>query len=74
MKVIGEFAQVVRQLMRLVDLCRDLSDLSIDHVPEAAIAVAEDYIMHGRSKARGGVGYQKAWRVEDLPEGGPAET
>ncbi len=59
---------------RLVDLCRDLSDLSIDHVPEAAIAVAEDYISHGKSKAKGGVGYQKAWRVENLPEGGPAET
>ena len=59
---------------RLVDLCRDLSDLSIDHVPEAAIAVAEDYISHGKSKARGGVGYQRAWRVENLPEGGPAET
>ena len=59
---------------RLVGLCKDLSDLSIDHVPEAAIAVAEDYISHGKSKARGGVGYQKAWRVENLPEPGPAET
>jgi len=59
---------------RLVGLCRDLSDLSIDHVPETAIAVAGDYISHGKSKAKGGVGYQKAWRVENLPEGGPAET
>jgi len=60
---------------RLLGACRDLSDLSIDHDPAGAIAIAEDYKTHGKSRAKGGVGYQKAWRVEDLPEaGGRAEV
>ncbi|MEK6911649.1 MAG: hypothetical protein AABX36_02445, partial [Candidatus Thermoplasmatota archaeon] len=53
---------------RLFGMCKDLSDVSIAHVPDAPIAVQEDYKTHGNSRARGGVGYQKPWRVEDPPE------
>ena len=53
---------------RLFGMCKDLSDLSIAHVPDVPIAVQEDYKTHGKSRARGGVGYQKPWRVENDPE------
>jgi len=55
---------------RLFGTCKDLSDVSIAHVGDTPIAVQEDYISRGRSRARGGVGYQKPWRViEDPPVG-----
>src|SRR2546423_14969850 len=48
-------------------MCEDLSDLSIANMPERAIAIQEDYKSAGesRSKARGGGGYKKPWRVID---------
>jgi len=50
---------------KLFAMCEDLSDLSITNMPERAIAIQEDYKSAGesRSKARGGVGYKKPWRV-----------
>src|SRR5438132_13637925 len=58
-------------------MCEDLSDLSITNMPERAIAIQEDYKSAGesRSKARGGVGYEKPWRVIDeaSTEEAPAE-
>ena len=52
---------------KLFAMCEDLSDLSITNMPERAIAIQEDYKSAGesRSKARGGVGYKKPWRVID---------
>jgi DNA polymerase elongation subunit (family B) len=55
---------------KLFAMCKDLSDLSIQSMPERAIAIQEDYKSAGesRSKARGGVGYKKPWRiVEEAP-------
>jgi len=48
-------------------MCKDLSDLSLESMPDRAIAIQEDYKSAGesRSKARGGVGYKKPWRVID---------
>src|SRR5439155_1259837 len=52
---------------KLFAMCEDLSDLSITNMSERAIAIQEDYKSAGesRSKARGGVGYKKPWRVID---------
>src|SRR3989442_1092950 len=52
---------------KLFAMCEDLSDLSLRNIPERAIAIQEDYKSSGesRSKARGGVGYKKPWRVID---------
>jgi DNA polymerase elongation subunit (family B) len=52
---------------KLFAMCEDLSDLSITNMPERAIAIQEDYksVGESRSKARGGVGYKKPWRVID---------
>ena len=62
---------------KLFAMCEDLSDLSIANMPERAIAIQEDYKSSGesRSKARGGVGYKKPWRVIDdaSTEEAPAE-
>src|SRR5437870_1100508 len=62
---------------KLFAMCEDLSDLSITNMPERAIAIQEDYKSagEGRSKARGGVGYKKPWRVIDeaSTEEAPAE-
>jgi len=62
---------------KLFAMCEDLSDLSITNMPERAIAIQEDYKSAGesRSKARGGVGYKKPWRVIDeaSTEEAPAE-
>ncbi|HYY48035.1 MAG TPA: LAGLIDADG family homing endonuclease [Thermoplasmata archaeon] len=60
---------------KLYEMCHDLSDLSLHNLPEHAIKIQEDYKSAGesRSKARGGVGYKKPWRIiEDAPvdEGG----
>jgi DNA polymerase elongation subunit (family B) len=55
---------------KLFAMCKDLSDLSMQSMPERAIAIQEDYKSAGesRSKARGGVGYKKPWRViEEAP-------
>jgi DNA polymerase elongation subunit (family B) len=51
----------------LFAMCKDLSDLSLKTMPEHAIAIQEDYKSAGesRSKARGGVGYKKPWRIVD---------
>lgn len=61
---------------RLFEMCHDLSDVSVTNLPERAIAIQEDYKSAGesRSKARGGVGYKRTWRVEDLPEMGSREA
>jgi intein/homing endonuclease len=48
---------------KLVAMCRDLSDVPA-RPPERAIAVQEDYKSVGHSRARGGVGYRKPWRVQ----------
>jgi len=53
--------------LKLLDLCRDLSDVSTPD-SEAAIHVREDYKSHGHSRARGGVGYKRPWNAEDPPE------
>jgi DNA polymerase elongation subunit (family B) len=47
--------------------CKDLSDVSITNLPEQAIAIQEDYKSRGesRSKAKGGVGYKRPWRIID---------
>src|SRR2546427_7432716 len=52
---------------KLFAMCEDLSDLSITNMPERAIAIQEDYKSAGesRSKARGGGGYKKPWRIID---------
>src|SRR2546426_592256 len=52
---------------KLFAMCEDLSDLSITNIPERAIAIQEDYKSAGesRSKARGGGGYKKPWRIID---------
>src|SRR2546428_768677 len=54
----------------LVRRCEDLSDVSIASLPEQAITIQEDYksIGESRSRARGGVGYKKPWRVLDEEE------
>ncbi len=51
----------------LYAICKDLSDVSITTVPERAIAIQEDYKSQGesRSKAKGGVGYKRPWRIID---------
>jgi DNA polymerase elongation subunit (family B) len=52
---------------KLFAMCKDLSDLSLRTMPDRAIAIQEDYKSAGesRSKARGGVGYKKPWRIVD---------
>src|SRR5947199_2794709 len=52
---------------KLFAMCKDLSDLSLTDQPARAIAIQEDYKSAGESssKARGGVGYKKPWRVID---------
>ncbi|MCI4371136.1 MAG: hypothetical protein L3J78_00625, partial [Thermoplasmata archaeon] len=52
---------------KLFAMCKDLSDVSTINIPEQAIAIQEDYKSRGesRSKARGGVGYKRPWRVVD---------
>src|SRR5213595_2814425 len=52
---------------KLFAMCKDLSDLSLESMPDRAIAIQEDYKSAGESryKARGGVGYKKPWRVID---------
>ncbi len=51
----------------LYAMCKDLSDVSITTPPERAIAIQEDYKSQGesRSKAKGGVGYKRPWRIID---------
>ncbi|HYS73458.1 MAG TPA: hypothetical protein VEO96_05710, partial [Thermoplasmata archaeon] len=51
----------------LYAMCKDLSDVSITTLPERAIAIQEDYKSQGesRSKAKGGVGYKRPWRIID---------
>jgi len=58
---------------KLFAMCKDLSDLSRTDLPDRAIAIQEDYKSAGesRSRARGGVGYKKPWRILADPEGGP---
>jgi len=55
---------------KLARMCEDLSDISIANRPEQAITIQEDYksIGESRSRARGGVGYKKPWRVVDEEE------
>src|SRR3989449_609820 len=55
---------------KLARMCEDLSDVSIANIPEQAITIQEDYksIGESRSRARGGVGYKKPWRVLDEEE------
>jgi DNA polymerase elongation subunit (family B) len=50
---------------KLFAMCRDLSGVSIANFSEKAIAIQEDYKSQSesRSRARGGVGYKKPWRV-----------
>src|SRR3989441_1288274 len=52
---------------KLARMCEDLSDISIANIPEQAITIQEDYksIGESRSRARGGGGYKKPWRVVD---------
>ncbi len=54
----------------LVRMCEDLSDVSIAGMPEQVVTIKEDYksIGESRSRARGGVGYKKPWRVVDEEE------
>ncbi len=51
----------------LYAMCKDLSDVSSTTLPERAIAIQEDYKSQGesRSKAKGGVGYKRPWRIID---------
>ena len=58
---------------KLARMCEDLSDISIASIPEQAVTIQEDYksIGESRSRARGGVGYKKPWRMEteeDAPD------
>jgi len=55
---------------KLARMCEDLSDISIANIPEQAITIQEDYksIGESRSRARGGVGYKKPWRLVDEEE------
>jgi len=55
---------------KLARMCEDLSDISTANMPEQAITIQEDYksIGESRSRARGGVGYKKPWRVVDEEE------
>jgi len=55
---------------KLARMCEDLSDISIANIPEQAITIQEDYksIGESRSRARGGVGYKKPWRIVDEEE------
>jgi DNA polymerase elongation subunit (family B) len=55
---------------KLAQMCEDLSDVSIANIPEQAISIQEDYksVGESRSRARGGVGYKKPWRVVDEEE------
>src|SRR5213080_1240733 len=55
---------------KLARMCEDLSDISIANIPEQAVTIQEDYksIGESRSRARGGVGYKKPWRVVDEEE------
>jgi len=55
---------------KLAQMCEDLSDVSIANTPEQAITIQEDYksVGESRSRARGGVGYKKPWRVVDEEE------
>jgi len=55
---------------KLAQMCKDLSDVSIANMPEQAISIQEDYksVGESRSRARGGVGYKKPWRVVDEEE------
>ena len=60
---------------QLFAMCKDLSDVSIANLPERAIAIQEDYksASASHSRARGGVGYKKPWRVID-DEAEPADV
>ena len=58
---------------KLARMCEYLSDISIASIPEQAVTIQEDYksIGESRSRARGGVGYKKPWRMEteeDAPD------
>ena len=55
-------------------MCKDLSDVSRTSLTDKGIAIQEDYKSQGesRSRARGGVGYKKPWRIVDV-ESEPAE-
>ncbi len=65
--LLAPFGYTEENLMRM---CENLSDVSIANVPEQAITIQEDYksIGESRSRARGGVGYKKPWRVVDEEE------
>src|SRR5207249_5239478 len=57
----------------LARMCEDLTDISIASIPEQGVTIQEDYksIGESRSRARGGVGYKKTWRMEteeDAPD------
>ncbi len=58
---------------KLFALCRDPRDAEPCRVDPADLHVQEDYKTHGHSKARGGVGYQRAWRVLTDPAIRPGE-
>jgi len=59
---------------KLFAMCKDLSDISKASLTDKAIAIQVDYKSRGesRSRARGGVGYKKPWRIVDV-ETEPAE-
>lgn len=54
---------------KLFALCRRPHDAEPCRVDPADLRVQEDYKTHGHSKARGGVGYQRTWRVLTEPTG-----
>jgi len=58
---------------KLFALCRDPRDAEPCRVDPADLRVQEDYKTHGHSKARGGVGYQRTWRVLTDPIAHPGE-
>ncbi|MGQ0796851.1 MAG: DNA polymerase domain-containing protein [Methanobacteriota archaeon] len=60
----------------LAAMCRDLSDVTAPSDAEAPLHVQEDYKSRGHSRARGGVGYARPWRIridEETPGEIPAD-
>lgn len=58
---------------RLFGMCKDLGD-AVPPSTDDGIQIQEDYKSRSHSRARGGVGYKRPWKIEDPPEADPAEA
>jgi len=55
---------------RLYGMCKDLGDVR-PPTGDDGVRIQEDYKSRGHSRARGGVGYKRPWKIEDPPEADP---